>query len=28
MMEETRYGLRVKIPVDYERAVDDTTAAS
>ena len=26
-MEETRYGLRVEIPVDYERAVEQTTAA-
>ena len=26
-MEETRYGLRVVIPVSYERAVEDATAA-
>jgi uncharacterized protein (DUF302 family) len=26
-MEETRYGLRVEIPVDYERAVEQATAA-
>jgi uncharacterized protein (DUF302 family) len=26
-MEETRYGLRVEIPVDYERAVAQATAA-
>jgi uncharacterized protein (DUF302 family) len=26
-MEETRYGLRVELPVSYERAVEETTAA-
>ena len=26
-MEETRYGLRVEIPVTYERAVEQVTAA-
>jgi uncharacterized protein (DUF302 family) len=26
-VEETRYGLRVEIPVEYERAVEDATAA-
>ena len=26
-MEDTRYGLRVEIPVDYERAVEQATAA-
>jgi uncharacterized protein (DUF302 family) len=26
-MEETRYGLRVEIPVGYERAVEQATAA-
>jgi uncharacterized protein (DUF302 family) len=26
-MEETRYGLRVEIPIDYERAVEQATAA-
>lgn len=26
-MEETRYGLRVEIPVSYERAVEHATAA-
>lgn len=26
-MEETRYGLRVKVPLDYDEAVDRTTAA-
>ena len=26
-MEETRYGLRVEIPVSYERAVEQATAA-
>jgi uncharacterized protein (DUF302 family) len=26
-MEDTRYGLRVEIPVGYERAVERTTAA-
>ena len=26
-MEETRYGLRVEIPVDYEGAVEQATAA-
>jgi uncharacterized protein (DUF302 family) len=26
-MEETRYGLRVEIPVPYERAVDRATAS-
>jgi uncharacterized protein (DUF302 family) len=26
-MEETRYGLRVEIPVSYDRAIQQTTAA-
>ena len=26
-MEETRYGLRVEIPVSYERAVEDASSA-
>jgi uncharacterized protein (DUF302 family) len=26
-MEETRYGLRVEMPVSYERAVEDASAA-
>jgi uncharacterized protein (DUF302 family) len=26
-MEDTRYGLRVEIPVSYDRAVEQTTAA-
>ena len=26
-MEETRYGLRVELPVSYERAIDQATAA-
>ncbi len=26
-MEETRYGLRVELPVDYERAVEQATSA-
>ena len=27
VVEQTRYGLRVEIPVNYERAVERTTAA-
>ena len=27
MMEETRYGLRVEVPVDYEQAIERATEA-